>query len=296
MSEELNDQPELEVTDAPEPAEVEIPIDDDPPETEDKTSEPDKKTFNPKKDKVEFSTPEQEARFNEIFRQLKKSDQRNEMLTDFLQEQGKLIDDIRQERSQVAQADAEKVILERIKIAREQENFDEYDKAFRELTKYESSKLFEEKVNEFRKSETVQADNDARFVAKAMEETDENGNYIRPWLQEQNDQFPVALYQIKKIAGKYQGDPQILEKTLKELDEVMSAPMKKDPPKPQVRAPNPMQGSNLTNHNPKGKIKMSRVEADILSKLERHSGKKIDLKKYDARRTAMYEGKSKGGR
>jgi hypothetical protein len=307
MSEEIQEQ-EIEVTDAPDTGDIEVPVDQ---AQETPEPLPEKKPFNPKTDKVEFDKPEQQARFNEVYRQRLKADQRNEMLTEFLEEQQLQLDELRNgfseiktEKVQSAQAEAEKTIMSRIRAAREAGDDDAYDTAFAELVSFrsskEASKLFDEKVNEIRKQETAQAGNDAKFIAKAMEETDENGNYLRPWLQETNEQFPIALYQIKKIAGKYEGDPEILSKTLKELDQVMGSQMKKtEPPKEppaQTRTPNPMQGSNLTNHKPKGTIKMTRAEADILKKLERHSGKKIDLKKYEARRTAMYDSQNRGGR
>lgn len=306
-TEQIQEEPEIEVTDAPEATEVEIPVDE--PEVP-KVEEP-QKTFDPKKDKVEFDKPEQQERFNEVFRMMKKSDQRNEMLTEFLEEQQRQLDELRgftkeikTERFQADQAEAEQAIMAKIRQARDSADDEAYDKAFAELVSFrsgkEAQKIFDEKVKELSKTEAAQNDNDAKFVLKAMEEKDESGEFLRPWLQENHENFPTALYQIKKIANKYAGDPQILEKTLKELDQVMGSPMKKtEPPKeptPQARAPNPMQGSNLTNHKPKGTIKMSRKEAEILSKLERHSGKKIDLKKYEARRTAMYDGQNRGGR
>jgi hypothetical protein len=301
------EEPQIEVTDIPETGDIEVPVEEtaDTPEISEEQEE--KKPFDPKKDKVDFDKPEQQQRFNEVFRQLKKSDQRNEMLTDFLQEQQRQLDELRgfaseikTEKVQADQVEAERTLMARIRQAREEQDDDAYDKAFAELTEFKTTKLLDQKVNEFRKQETIQTENEAKFVLKAMEEKDEGGNYIRPWLQETNDQFPVALYQIKKIASKYEGDPDILGKTLKELDQVMGSTLtkKEEPPKPQnqTRAPNPMSGTNLTNHKPKGTIKMSRAEADILKKLERHSGKKIDLKKYEARRAAMHEANTRGGR
>jgi hypothetical protein len=298
MSTELQNEPEVEVIDAPEPQEVEIPVDDAPVE-QPVTQEPkEEKTFNPKTDKVQFDTPEQQERFNEVFRMMKKSDQRNEMLTDFLQEQQRQLDELRgvttefkQEKIQTDQAEAERAIMARIRQARDEQNDEAYDKAFMELTEFKAGKLFDAKVNELSKKETVQAGNDAKFVAKAMEEKDESGNYIRPWLQESDPQFGVALYQIKKISSKYEGDPDILAKTLKELDQTMGSQMKKtEPPKDppaQTRAPNPMGGTNLTNHKPKGTIKMSREEFDIKTKLEKYSGKKLDPARWVKHRDAM---------
>jgi hypothetical protein len=309
MSAEL---PEIEVTDAPVSEEVDVPIgsSNEPSEVEDNIEDPAEKTFNPKTDKVDFDKPEQQARFNEIYRQLQKSDQRNLMLTDFLAEQQRQLDEVRTgfsqiktEKVQTEQAEAEKILMQRIQTAREAADDTAYDNALSELITFrstqEASKLFDAKVNEFRKQETVQAENYALQVKSAMEEKDESGNYLRPWLQEEHEQNAVAIYHIKKISSKFnENDPNIVSKTLKELDQVMSAQMKKtEPPKDppaQNRTPNPMQGTNLTNQKPKGTIKMTRVEADIFKKLERHSGKKIDLKKYEARRSAMTD--AKGGR
>jgi hypothetical protein len=299
------DAPQVEVTTSTEPEIIEIQVEDgqeSPAETvQEAAPVEEKKPFNPKTDKVEFDKPEQQERFNEVFRQLKKSDQRNEMLTDFLKKQSEIIDTIRSERNQTNEVEAERAIMSRIQDARANGDDAAYDKAFSELTSYRAEKIFEKKINDLSRKEADTAQQQADFVVRAMEERGEDGNYRRPWLQENNPDFGKALYEIQRIAKKYEGNPDILNKTLAELDQVMGNTMtKKEPPKtepvqqPQTRAPNPMQGSNLTNHKPRGTIKMTKTELSILQKLEEHSGRKINKANYATRRDSLL--KEKGGR
>lgn len=286
----MDEQIEPEITDVPEPQEVEVAL---PEEKEGEAPAAEEKKFDPKKDKVEFDTPEQEARFNEIFRQLKKSDQRNAMLTDFLHQQSQILDGVRKDINQTNDSEAEKAILSKISKAREDNDDAAYDRAFAELVDYRTErkleKKFDEKVNKILQQEKDEQTKQAEFVASLMSEKDDLGNHVRPWLQETHPDFEdVILRKLPAIAYKYINDPQALEKSLAELDRVMGGSMPKRPESNgQRRAPNPMQGSNLTNQNPKGKIKMTRKELDVLKQLERHSGRKIDLSKYAARRSAM---------
>jgi hypothetical protein len=300
MTSEAQIQEEIEVTDAPEPEEVEVAVEPVEPveNIEEKVEE---KTFNPKTDKVEFDKPEQQERFNEVFRQMKKSDARNQMLTDFLQEQQRQLDELRSgftqiktEKTQLDSVEAEKTLMSKIAQARADGDDAAYDKALSEYVTFASDrqfeKKFEQKVNELTKKEQESSQADAAYIESLMSEKDETGSYKRPWLQESHADFNNAIQQLAVIAYKYTNDPQQLKKSLTELDQIMGTQMKKEEPtKTQSRAPNPMQGSNLTNQKPKGTIKMTRKEAEILKKLERHSGKKIDLKKYEARRSAMNE-------
>lgn len=308
-----NEPQEIEVTDAAAPETVEVSLEEpgQEPEQPEAQQEP-AKPFNPKTDKVEFDKPEQQERFNEVYRQLKKSDQRNAMLTDFLQNAVKELEEVRgftnelkTEKATQQEQEAENVLVQKLRNAHEEGDNETFVKTLKELQTFgvrrEAEKIFDQKVNELTNQERQTEQKQAEFVAQAMKERAPDGSFIRPWLQEEDPRFGQTLYQIQRIAKKYENDPDILVKTLKDLDQVMGGQMKEEePPKttqnPQSRAPNPMQGSNLTNHKPKGTIKMTRAEADILKKLERHSGKKIDLKKYEARRTAMYDGQSKGGR
>lgn len=302
MSEE-DQEPQTEITTPPEPETVEIEVEsaETPAETQEPPKTEEKKPFDPKKDKVAFDKPEQQERFNEVFRQLKKSDQRNEMLTRILEDAVKSLEELKQERSEAKEADVEKSLLQKLTAAKDNGDDEAYNQALKSLIDFSAAKgaekIIEKKVNASFQNKQPSWDDAALIVTAAMEETDTEGNYIRPWLQEDDPNFGIALYKMQRIAKQFEGDPAALQKTLAQLDqEMVNAVTKKDPPKeqpPQTRAPNPMQGSNLTNRQPKGTIKMTRKELDIVRKLEQHSGRKIDLKKFAARRDSLL---GKGGR
>lgn len=285
MNEEVA-QEEPEITDVPEPQEVDVPI----PDTEEPPKEETK--FDPKKDKVEFSTPEQQARFNEVFRQLKKSDQRNMMLTDFLQEYGKELEKVKGHIAQTSESDAEKTLMDRVAKAREEGDDAAYDKAFADLVEFRSEKKVDKKIKEHLDSigekESKEHQKQAQFIASAMSETDEMGNYKRPWLQEDHPDFNKMKIHVAELADTYRNDPMMMEKILSGLDEIMGVSVSDTSKRNgNSRMPNPMQGSNLTNKAPDRKIKMTRKELEVVRQLERHSGRKIDLTKYAARRSAM---------
>lgn len=281
--------PEIEITEAPEPEEVIQAVE---------PVEEEKKSFDPKSDKVDFTTPEQQQKFDYVFKNMKMADNRNAMLTNFLSEQQKQLDELRTfkeqlvtEKTQDNQVQASRVLMDKLNAAREVGDDVAYDLALKDLIKFETqseaSKLFDEKVNEIYKKESQADTKQAEYVANLMSEKSDTGDFKRPWLQEKHPDFNNAIQQLAVIAYKYQGDPLVLEKSLTELDQVMNGnPMKKEEEPKQTRAPNPMQGSNLTNRKPGSTIKMTKVELDILQKLEKGSGRKIDLKSYAARRDA----------
>src|SRR5688572_14351557 len=95
MSTEQQESPEVELTDDAPAENVEIPVEEAPQEQPSEQINEAEKAFNPKTDKVDFTTPEQQARFNEVYRQVQKSDQRNAMLTEFLSEAVKQIEDLK---------------------------------------------------------------------------------------------------------------------------------------------------------------------------------------------------------
>jgi hypothetical protein len=286
MSEELNDTQdvEIEVTDTTEPDIVEIQDDSEPVESQEEAVKA--KSFDPKKDKVDFDKPEQQEKFDYIYKQLKMSDKRNAMLTDFLEKQQQKVDEISSRFAQTDETEAENVLMSKIREARDSADDAAYDKAFAELVDYRTNrtieKKFEEKVNGLYKKEQQEANAEAEYVKNLMVETNESGDYVRPWLQENHPEFQNALGHLAGIAYKYKNDPDVLQKSLKELDQLMSDKKSQTPPNQrttlQARTPNPMQGTNLTNQKPKGTIKMTRAELSIAQKLG------VDPKRYAARR------------
>ena len=247
-----------------------------------------KKTFDPRTDQVEFSTPEQQEKFNYIYKQVKQSDARNQMLTDLLQEQQRQLDDLKTRNTNTDTADAEKVLLDKIRAARNEGNDEAEISAINELAEFKAEKI-STKVNApvrpVAPTTPMYDPRDESYVESYMTETDDNGNMLRPWLNDKDPNFENTIKTLETIALDYIGDPAALQKSLARLDRVMAE--KKDPPKNKqntnTRAPNPMAGGNLTNQSPKGKIKMTRAELDIAKKLG------VDPKRYAAKRDALKE-------
>ena len=123
MSAELQ-EPTIEVTDPPEVEAVEVSVE------EPKAEEPvEPKPFDPKTDKVEFDKPEQQQKFDYVFKNMKMSDNRNAMLTEFLTEQQKQLDDLRgkvtsisQEKTQENHTEASRVLMSKLNTARMEGN------------------------------------------------------------------------------------------------------------------------------------------------------------------------------
>lgn len=288
--------PEIEVTDIPEVEAVEVQT--EPSEPEEQTPEEQPKPFDPKSDKVDFTTPEQQAKFDYTFKNMKMADNRNAMLTEFLAEQQKQLDELRSfkdqyttEKTESHQAEASRVLMDKLYKARDEGDDAAYDSTLKELISFETqsaaTKIVDQKVNEILQKHSQEDTKQAEFVAGLMNEKTETGDYKRPYLQENHPDFKTAISNLAVISMEYKNDPLVLEKSLAKLETMMSVtPMKKEEPPAQPRTPNPMQGSNLTNRKPGNTIKMTKVEQEILQKLEKGSGRKIDLKSYAARRDA----------
>ena len=261
---------------------VEIEVTDAEQETPVETKPEAKKPFDPKTDKVDFSTPEQQEKFNYMYKQTKMSDARNQMLTDLLQTQQKQLDELKGRFQQTDSADAERILLGKIKNARDSGDDAAEIAAFSELADFKAQKIISEKVN-YQKPVQQQPTADspeAKYVMGLMQEVDNSGQPVRPWFNENHPEFNNALSALETIKVKYIGDPYALPKSLAELDQHMRSRMTEKPaaPSAQVRAPNPLQGGNLTNVKQKTTIKMTRQELDIAKKLG------VDPKNYAAER------------
>lgn len=241
-----------------------------------------KKSFDPKTDKVDFSTPEQQEKFNYMYKQTKMSDARNQMLTDLLQTQQKQLDELRGRFQQTDSADAEKILLGKIKAARDSGDDAAEISAFSELADFKAQKIISEKIN---KPAPAQQHNqaetpEAKYIMGLMQETDHTGQPVRPWFNEGHPEFNNALNTLETIKLKYIGDPYALPKMMTELDQHMKVKMTETKQHQQghSRIPHPMQGGNLTNMKQKTTIKMTRQELDIAKKLG------VDPKRYAAKR------------
>ncbi len=264
------------------PAEDQVEIEVIEPEAE---TPPAPKAFDPKTDKVEFSTPEQQEKFNYMYKQTKMSDARNQMLTDLLQRQQTQLDDLKGRFSKTDAADAENTLINKIMAARDAGDHVGEITATKEMVEFLADQKISEKVNVPPKNPASQAQAespDAQYVISLMSEVDGSGQPVRPYLHEGDPNFQNALNTLESIKNKYVGDPYALPKALSELDSIMRQKMNQAPPNQprpvQARAPNPLQGSNLTNQQPQAKIKMTRAELDIAKKLG------VDPKRYAAKR------------
>lgn len=249
-----------------------------------KRPQTEQKPFDPKKDKVDFSTPEQLARFKTVEAQRNAGDARNRMLMDLLEKQQERLDAIEGKFKQEETAYAEKTLLERLKSANDEGDTDAIAKAVDDLVKFrtDANKIIEkkpQKVNE----KPLELDPDYQFVQELASETDDTGQPLRPWLLTEGPQTEVLVKKAEEIArdlyARNPNDPYIVAKVFKELDKEMAKQSTKQ--RPQTRVPDPMQGSNLTQQQGRGGIKLSDKEREIARKLG------VDPKRYLERKLEM---------
>lgn len=280
-------QEEIVVEQPVAPAPIETPVQEEPVDIEVTDAEqeaetdpqPQAKTFDPKTDKVEFTTPEQQAKFNDQYKQTKMADARNAMLLEMNQKAIQRIEELESRFKQTDSAEAERILLGRVKAARDSGDDAAEIAALNELTDFKVDK----KLSEVKKPAApalVEDTADVQYISGMIEETAPDGSQLRPWMNNDHPDQAVALAALEPIKAKYAGDPYAIPKILQELDQVMKAKMTKPvtPPAPQLRAPNPLQGGNLTNVKQKTTIKMTRQELEIAKKLG------VDPKRYAAER------------
>lgn len=231
--------------------------------------EKEEKPFDPKKDKVEFSTPEQLARFKAIEAQRNASDQRNRMYWDMIQEQQKRLETLEGRVKQEDTVNAEKVILDRLKNAQDEGNTEELTKAIDDLVKFRASASEKQEKKEQKVNIPQEISPDYQYVADLASETDENGNPLRPWLLDGGAQSPEIIKRAEELAAELSqanpNDPYLVPKVFKILDKEFSQPKPKE--KPNNRAIDPLQGSNLTQQQQRGTMKLSDQEIAICAKL-----------------------------
>lgn len=268
MTEEIQTKAEEPEVVIEQPEEQEIVV-----ETEEKPEEK-------KSDWVELP-PEAQKKFNDMYKQTKMSDQRNKFLLEANQKALALIEKLEKRFSQTDEAEAEKVLLNRIVEARDNGDTQAELRLIAELTDFKA----EAKLRGIKqpKPEPINVglpEDDVRTIADAVWEQDETGNYTRPWLHENHPKYGDALKHATIISAQVQQELGVLDtqEVLARLDNVMKKPTQ--PPKGNSRAPDPM-GGNLTTRNPRGTLKLSSAEAEIARKLG------IDTKVYAQTRDAL---------
>lgn len=296
----VEESPEVEVEDtqveeASEPQEVDIralveqaknPPKEEPKEEVQEPQEEDK-DFDPKKDRVEFDTPEQQAKFNDVYKQMKNSDARNKMLTDLLNKMSDRLDAIEGKSIEQETQETEALLYQKVLEANEEGDTEALTRAVDDLAKYRGEQAADRKYNELMKQVSTESERDAQAVLDFMNQTNDTGENLYPWMQEDHPQFEEFVKNAAAIGYQLNqqnpNDPNIVYKTIEQVNRTMmdwDAPkqqtVKAEAPPPKTRAPDPMQGSNLTREISKNKIKLSADELRAAQLLG------VDPKKYAA--------------
>lgn len=234
----------------------------------------------PKKEWVEF-TPEQQAKFNDVYKQVKMSDARNQMLTKMLEEQQKQLDDLKGRFSQTDQAEVERVLKTRLQEAREEGDVDKEFKIMGEINEFLSSQKSKQAEKTKETKQDIPDDPETRYVVALAQETDDSGQPLRPWLSDKHPRYKSMLTQATIIAAELEaeGETADITKVMKRLDERMNK-------KPNPRSPDPMGGNLTTSKNSNNiKPKLSAQEKAIAAKLGMSEADYLDGKlNYGARR------------
>lgn len=253
--------------------EIEVEVEEAPPapEVEVEVEKPEEKEFDPSK-RVEIKDPEVQRKFNHLYKQVKMSDQRNQLKDQMLEKAMAKIDDLESRWSKTDHAEAEKMLMARYKEAKESGDDDKELKILNELIEFKADqklqKTKQEKPAEPVKPQGLDAlGEDGKYVYSLATETNDAGELVRPWLNEEHPRYRNALKHATLIASELEadtGDVDIAD-LMDRLDQQMN---KKEPPKvqPNKRALDPMR-SNLTNKDTRGKIKISADEAAVAKKL-----------------------------
>lgn len=231
------------------------------------TQESEENDFDPKRH-VEFSTPEQQKKFNDVYKQMRMSDNRNKMLTNMLEEAVGKIDELKTRFNQTDHAEAERILTQRLKEARDAGDEEKADKIFQEIVDFKvDSKIKEKAIQNIKPQQKASyTDEDVQSIVRFAEETDESGKLRRPWISQNHPDHLNAMRMAGALAlqvNAEMGYPDV-EEVMKRMDDAM-----KSRPKALVgntRAPDPMRG-NLTNQPAKSKIKLSPQEIQIAKKL-----------------------------
>lgn len=251
-AEDSGNEPEVEI-EQPDTPDVEIEVDT--PEEPPKQAE-----------RVDF-TPEQQKRFNDVFKQAKMSDARNKMLTDMLTEQQRQLDEMKSRFNQTDAAEAENILISRIQEARENGDTAAEFKLIGELTDFKADAKVRAAIPKPQPVDLGIPAEDVNYIKETVFEQDANGQYVRPWLHQGNHRYNDMLKHATLISAAVQEEFGQLDtaEVMARLDTVMSKKTTQQP-RNNSRAPDPM-GGNLTPRNPRGTLKLSSAEAEIARKL-----------------------------
>lgn len=217
---------------------------------------------------VKIDDPAVQAKFNDLYKQVKMSDNRNQVLTKFLTEQQKQLDEFKTRFNQTDHAEAGRILNARLKDARDSGDDATVDRIQQEIIDFR----VDMKLNEIQRKQPQKPqpalDPDEAYIDQMGRETDQSGAPTRPWMNESHPEHERAVKVATFLAQKFEQEYgyRDIPEIMKRIDQQMT---KKPPAKtpPQNRAPDPFQGGNLTNRRPDHKLKLSDAEKDIARKL-----------------------------
>jgi len=229
-------------------------------------------------EKVEFSTPEQEKRFKDVWKQVKMSDARNQMLTDALTRQQEVLEELQSRFNQTDHAEAEKILNQRYREAQDNGDDEKANKILNEIIEFKAEAKIKQLIpKEKPKAEPLPySDDDVKSLVSFAQETDDRGQPLRPWINATHSKHAEAM----KYAGIYAMEVNAeygyvdIPETMKRVEKAMSQQKR---PVSNNRSPDPMK-SSLTNNNSRAKVSLSSKESEILSKLNAHLSTEKQIK------------------
>jgi hypothetical protein len=235
-----------------------------------------------KEDYVEIEDPKVQARLNDIYKQMKQAKEEKEKLANELKEFKEKVNVLHTKDQRAKEEDAENLIRQKIKEAKDSGDEDAEIRAFEELIEYKKSKEQNLQEKTPQKVNEESQDRQAYIVKRYMDETTEAGEPVRPWLYNDHPEHKKACGLAAELAMDYdENDTDIVAKVLNRLDDIMQDKMTRQPQmrqqekqQPQRKGLDPMGRANLTTAQRPSTIRLSRAEMEVAQKLG------IDPKKY----------------
>lgn len=247
---------------------------------------------------VKTDDPKVQARIDYLYKAQKEANERNEALWQMLQKMDERFEKAEKQEQKQLVSEAEKVLKQRLKEAKENEDIDQEINILRELTALADKKEPEDKPEkpEKLKKEAPYDDEVVQYVAVLAEEKDENGNMLRPWMRGDHPLHKVAVALGSKLEAKYTnpvtGQVDDYHGAFEELDQLMEKYTSKQTKAPQTapsrNAPDPLASSNLTSGGTREKMKITEQQAAMAKKLG------LDLSNEKVRK-AYFANVKKGG-
>lgn len=217
---------------------------------------------------VQFDKPEQQKAYNDLYKQVKMSDTRNSFLMDANTKLLSRLEEVESRFAQTDQAEAERILMERLKEARQSGDDDQEIKVLNELVGFHAERKKNKDKQPAVKPSNFADDALVHDAQALFTETDASGNLAHPWILQTHPEHQQYLRMAAIVAAEVNAEtgdidlPTIIER----VEERMSKKATGGKTQTQRRAPDPMR-SDLTNRQPERKLKLSAAEVSIANKL-----------------------------